>query len=332
MSDKNSTPAPATDFIRNIISGDLDSGKHQHIVTRFPPEPNGHLHIGHAKSICLNFGIANEFDGKCFMRFDDTNPVKEDKEYVESWNKTYVPVDEIPFVVHSAGIPMCWVPEGVVKMGTDRPVQENPEESPQTRVSITKGYWMGQFEITQKQFRTISGISPSRFKDMDDHPVEKVSWTQASDFCLQLTRLEQASGRLPDQWKYNLPSEAQWQHACQDTTNPDLIRTAWHSANSGGITRRVSLLKANSLDIYDMQGNVREWVRDVFGPYPGGKQKNWVNDSGGLNHILRGGSWKSPALHCRPDVRFKQRSGYQGDDSGFRIALVFEKETPLESF
>ena len=83
MSGKNSTPAPATDFIRNIISGDLDSGKHQHIVTRFPPEPNGHLHIGHAKSICLNFGIANEFDGKCFMRFDDTNPVKEDDEYVE---------------------------------------------------------------------------------------------------------------------------------------------------------------------------------------------------------------------------------------------------------
>ena len=83
MSDKNSTPSPATDFIRNIISGDLDAGKHQHIVTRFPPEPNGQLHIGHAKSICLNFGVANDFDGKCFMRFDDTNPVKEDDEYVE---------------------------------------------------------------------------------------------------------------------------------------------------------------------------------------------------------------------------------------------------------
>jgi len=83
MSDKNSTPSPATDFIRKIISGDLDSGKHQHIVTRFPPEPNGQLHIGHAKSICLNFGVANDFDGKCFMRFDDTNPVKEDDEYVE---------------------------------------------------------------------------------------------------------------------------------------------------------------------------------------------------------------------------------------------------------
>ena len=83
MKDVNPSPSPSTDFIRNIISGDLDSGKHQHIVTRFPPEPNGHLHIGHAKSICLNFGVANDFDGKCFMRFDDTNPVKEDDEYVE---------------------------------------------------------------------------------------------------------------------------------------------------------------------------------------------------------------------------------------------------------
>ena len=83
MSDNNTTPVPVTDFIRNIIREDLASGKHQQIVTRFPPEPNGHLHIGHAKSIHLNFGVANEFAGKCFMRFDDTNPVKEDEQYVE---------------------------------------------------------------------------------------------------------------------------------------------------------------------------------------------------------------------------------------------------------
>lgn len=71
-------------FLEEIIEADLASGKHQSIITRFPPEPNGYLHIGHAKSICLNFGLAKEYGGKTNLRFDDTNPVKEDTEYVDS--------------------------------------------------------------------------------------------------------------------------------------------------------------------------------------------------------------------------------------------------------
>ena len=71
-------------FIRQFITDDLASGKHQSIVTRFPPEPNGYLHVGHAKSICLNFGLAEEFSGICFLRFDDTNPIKEEEEYVNA--------------------------------------------------------------------------------------------------------------------------------------------------------------------------------------------------------------------------------------------------------
>ena len=80
---ENETAAP-TDFVREIIREDVQTGKHSRIQTRFPPEPNGYLHIGHAKSICLNFGIAREFAGVCNVRMDDTNPTKEEAEYVES--------------------------------------------------------------------------------------------------------------------------------------------------------------------------------------------------------------------------------------------------------
>ncbi|MDZ4168996.1 MAG: glutamine--tRNA ligase/YqeY domain fusion protein [Coriobacteriia bacterium] len=84
MNSETSPSPERTDFIREIVAADLLEGRCESVVTRFPPEPNGHLHIGHAKSICLNFGIANEFGGRCHLRMDDTNPVKEEQEYVDA--------------------------------------------------------------------------------------------------------------------------------------------------------------------------------------------------------------------------------------------------------
>ena len=83
-----SAHSPATpersDFIREIVAADVREGRVSEVVTRFPPEPNGYLHIGHPKSIALNFGIAQEFGGRCHLRFDDTNPTKEEQEYIDS--------------------------------------------------------------------------------------------------------------------------------------------------------------------------------------------------------------------------------------------------------
>jgi glutaminyl-tRNA synthetase len=90
MSDDSAPPreqapeAGGLDFIRELVKSDLEAGRHRSVVTRFPPEPNGYLHIGHAKSICLNFGVAAEFGGRCHLRFDDTNPTKEEQEYIDA--------------------------------------------------------------------------------------------------------------------------------------------------------------------------------------------------------------------------------------------------------
>jgi len=80
----SNTPQKASNFLEQIIIDDLESGRVSKVITRFPPEPNGYLHIGHAKSICINFGLAEKFGGECNLRFDDTNPTKEEQEYVDA--------------------------------------------------------------------------------------------------------------------------------------------------------------------------------------------------------------------------------------------------------
>lgn len=131
----------SSNFIRNIVVEDLESGKHKEIITRFPPEPNGYLHIGHAKSILLNFGLADEFKGKTHLRFDDTNPVKEDTEYVESikedvkwlggnWDELFFASDYFDEMYNRAVL--------LIKKGKAYVCDLTPEEAKEYRGSLTE--------------------------------------------------------------------------------------------------------------------------------------------------------------------------------------------------
>jgi glutaminyl-tRNA synthetase len=130
------------DFIRDIIQADLASGRHTGVVTRFPPEPNGYLHIGHAKSICLNFGVAAEFGGRCHLRFDDTNPVKEEQEYIDSIERDvrWLGFDWGPHLYYASGYfeqLYDWA-EHLIRAGKAYVDDQSQEEIRATRGTLTE--------------------------------------------------------------------------------------------------------------------------------------------------------------------------------------------------
>jgi len=130
------------DFIRDIVQADLESKRHTSVVTRFPPEPNGYLHIGHAKSICLNFGIAQEFGGRCHLRFDDTNPTKEEQEYIDAIEKDvrWLGFDWGKHLYHASDYfeqLYDWA-EGLIRAGKAFVDDQSPDEMRATRGTLTE--------------------------------------------------------------------------------------------------------------------------------------------------------------------------------------------------
>jgi len=172
-------------------------------------------------------------------------------------------------------------------------------EKPMHRVTLTKPFWIGKYEVTQKQYETVMRSNPSSFKG-SDNPVEKVSWNDAMEFCKKLTDKEHASGRLPADYKYTLPTEAQWEFAARGgikssgykySGSDDLDRVGWHDDNSGSKTHAVGQKAANALGLYDMSGNVYEWCSDWYGDYPLGSVVDPTGASSGSFRVYRGGSW-----------------------------------------
>jgi formylglycine-generating enzyme required for sulfatase activity len=224
---------------------------------------------------------------------------------------------------------LAWIAPGNFTMGSPADeVGRYGDEGPQTRVTLSKGFWLGKYDVTQGQYQALVGTNPSYFtKAGQDAPVEQVSWDDAVAFCQKLNAQERAAGRLPDGYAYTLPTEAQWEYACRAGTTglyyaADLGAIAWYDANSGDTTHPVATKQPNAWGLYDMSGNVYQWCLDWYGKYPGGSVTDPVGSPSGSNRGLRGGSWGGDAAYCRSAGRGDD--GVPGDrdfDVGFRLAL-----------
>lgn len=236
-----------------------------------------------------------------------------------------------------------WCPSGKFTMGSPESDPERHPNENQVEVTLSKGIWLGQFEVTQAEYESVMGENPSFFNqrklnaESSRHPVEKVSWEDAAEFCRELTTQERNAGRLPVGWEYTLPTEAQWEYACRAGTTSrfsfgnDESRLSdygwWGGLKGDGnaqterYTHSVGLKKPNAWNLHDMHGNVLEWCRDWYTPkLPGGTDPESTDETN--KRVLRSGCWVIPAWMCRSASRIGVTPADQSGTSGFRVALV----------
>ena len=192
----------------------------------------------------------------------------------------------------------------------DLEVGRNGDEK-QHEVALSKGFWIMESEVTQKQWQAVMGSNPSANKG-DDLPVEQVSWNDCEEFCKKCADLG-----VPLQ----LPTEAQWEYACRAGTveafSGDLDEMAWHDINCGGSTHSVGTKTPNAWGLFDMSGNVWEWCIDWKSEYPSGSITDPVSSSG-TQRIYRGGGWRDGAWRCRSAIRIGAVPDYRDSSLGFR--------------
>jgi len=228
---------------------------------------------------------------------------------------------------------MVWILPGTFIMGS--PASEEGRSSDETQhvVTLTNGFWMAQHLVTQGEYLAVTGSNPSSFTGDLTHPVESVTWINATNYCHTLTQNEQSAGRLPAGWVYRLPTEAEWEYCCRalttsrfyygnDPSDSSLANYAWYSANSSQSTQPVGQLLANPWGLADMAGNVWEWCQDWYGAYPGGSVTNPQGAGTGTGRVVRGGSWEFPWPFCRSAQRENSSIGNADPGTGFRVVLA----------
>ncbi len=217
---------------------------------------------------------------------------------------------------------MVVIPAGSFDMGSSK--DDEPLEQPVHHVTISKAFSMGKTEVTQGQWRAIMGNNPSNFSNCGDNcPVEEVRWGDVQEF---IEKLKAKTGK-----EYRLPSEAEWEYACrageqQEYCGSDNIDSvAWYGAdshpvgNSGSSTHPVATKQANAWGLYDMSGNVSEWVEDAYHNNYYGAPTDGSARGYGDGRVIRGGSWGDDPNNVRASSRAKNDQESRNGDIGFRV-------------
>jgi formylglycine-generating enzyme required for sulfatase activity len=234
-----------------------------------------------------------------------------------------------------------FIPAGEFSMGSPNDEKDRHDnEGPVHKVEISKPFYMGKYEVTQAEWKKVTGNSPSHFKG-DNNPVEQVSWDDCQDFLKKLNEgvgskaLQRLGGdergAETPHYELALPTEVQWEYTCRAGTQTrfsfgdreeDLGEYAWYRGNSDGKTPHpVGGKKPNAWGLYDMHGNVWEWCSDWYASYASGSVTDPVGATSGEFRVARGGSWSYAARHSRAAFRGRCGPGNRNAYLGLRLAL-----------
>ena len=237
---------------------------------------------------------------------------------------------------------LVWCPPGTFTMGSSRAERRvavaaggkfvHYKDEMQHKVTLTKGFWLGKYEVTQRQWQSVMGKNPSYFKSAGlDAPVEQVSWNDCQEF---LKKLNAPAGH-----EFRLPTEAEWEYACRagtatafhygddlDSSQANFYGNSPFGNGRKGEYRRTTVkagsFRPNAWGLYDMHGNVYEWCQDLYGDYPSGAVTDPAGAAKGSVRGFRGGSWSDIARFCRSAYRFRYVPSFSYDYLGFRVALA----------
>jgi formylglycine-generating enzyme required for sulfatase activity len=254
-------------------------------------------------AIFVKKGKLEEFKAKV-----EKAKLEEAKRAIEQLSKQFVPVSGGTFTMGCTA-----------EQGNECESDEKPAHS----VTVND-FSIGKVEVTQGLWTAVMGSNPSNFEGDSNLPVESVSWNAVQEF---IQKLNTMTGK-----KYRLPTEAEWEYAARGgksgkgykySGGNNIDEVAWYDGNSSSKTHPVGTKQANELGIYDMTGNVWEWVSDWYGEnyYSSSPGSNPTGPASGSHRVLRGGSWPDDAGYCRVSIRSYNNPGIRYSNLGFRLAV-----------